>query len=144
MNDIQKNEELLFKKVITILEKAKNSVVQSVNTNMVFAYWLIGREIVLEIQAGDKRADYGKEILINLSDKLITKYGAGYSVPNLQNFRKFFLAFPERFEIQYPLGTKSENQIKTDIEKQYPAGTKSQHNQKSHPMGDEFSQRCSA
>ncbi len=44
----------LFNRVIAILEEVRSSVVHSVNSNMVAAYWLIGREIVMEIQDGEK------------------------------------------------------------------------------------------
>ncbi len=40
----------LFSRVAFILEDARNSVVRAVNSNMVLAYWLIGREIVQELQ----------------------------------------------------------------------------------------------
>ena len=29
---------------------------------MVIAYWLIGREVVQQIQGGDERAEYGKQV----------------------------------------------------------------------------------
>ena len=45
--------------------------------------WLVGREIVLEIQAGEKRAEYGKQALKELSHRLTEQYGSGFSVTNL-------------------------------------------------------------
>jgi hypothetical protein len=36
----------LMDRVVTILDQARNNVVRAVNSNMVIAYWLIGREIV--------------------------------------------------------------------------------------------------
>lgn len=47
-----KKPDALFDRVVSILEKARGNVVRAVNTNMVLAYWLIGREIVEEIQRG--------------------------------------------------------------------------------------------
>ena len=44
----EKNNDSLFSRVVTILESARSNVVRSVNSNMVVAYWLIGREIVQE------------------------------------------------------------------------------------------------
>jgi len=44
--------DALFDRIVTILEQARGNVVRAVNTNMVLAYWLIGREIVEEIQRG--------------------------------------------------------------------------------------------
>jgi len=114
----------LFDRVATILEQARGNVVRAVNTNMVLAYWLIGREIVQELQGGKGRAEYGKQMLLDLSTRLALRYGNGYSVPNLQNFRKFYLTFNDRVavehEIQYPVGTKS-----AEVLIQYPAGAKS-------------------
>jgi hypothetical protein len=46
----------LFNRVVSILEHARSNVVRAVNNNMVIAYWLIGREILHEIQDGTKRA----------------------------------------------------------------------------------------
>ncbi len=50
--------EQLFDRVVSILEQARGNVVRAVNSNMVLAYWLIGREIIEEIQGGDARAEY--------------------------------------------------------------------------------------
>ena len=87
----------LFDRVAAILEEARASVVRTVNTRMVIAYWLIGREIVQEEQGGKRRAGYGDALLEDLSRRLTKRYGRGYSVANLKNFRQFYLCFPERF-----------------------------------------------
>ena len=52
----------LFERVVSILEEAKSNVVRAVNSNMVIAYWPIGREIVEEIQHGKGRAEYGEKV----------------------------------------------------------------------------------
>ncbi|MDX9976039.1 MAG: DUF1016 N-terminal domain-containing protein [FCB group bacterium] len=57
----------LFDRVATILEEARASIVRTVNSRMVVAYWLIGREIVQEEQGGKKRADYGNALIEDLS-----------------------------------------------------------------------------
>ena len=44
-----KNPDALFGRVVSILEQARGNVVRAVNTQMVLAYWLIGREIVVEV-----------------------------------------------------------------------------------------------
>jgi len=67
----------LFDRVVSILEQARGNVVRSVNNNMVVAYWLIGREIVQQIQSGGERAEYGKQVIEQLSAKLTRKYGRG-------------------------------------------------------------------
>ncbi len=59
-NKINCPESPLFERIVSILEQARNNVVRAVNANMVISYWLIGREIVQEIQGGVERAEYGK------------------------------------------------------------------------------------
>ena len=79
----------------SILEQARGNVVRAVNYNMVVAYWLIGREIVMELQRGQERAGYGDQMLKLLSGRLTQRFGAGYSPTNLRNFRFFYLAYSE-------------------------------------------------
>jgi predicted nuclease of restriction endonuclease-like (RecB) superfamily len=54
------------------------------------------------------------------------RYGNGFSVPNLQNFRKFYLAYNTRVITAAPI--------------QYPTGTELIPLRKSHPSGDELVQ----
>ena len=107
--DIRKSgHDFLFDRVVSILEEARSNVVQSVNTNMVLAYWLIGREIVQELQRGEERADYGKRILEDLSSRLKKRYGTGYSLTNLKYFRTFYQVYQDRLpEIGRPSGDQS-------------------------------------
>ena len=86
----------LFDRVITILEQARTNVVRTVNSEMVLAYWHIGREIVQELQKGEDRAEYGKQIIKELSAKLNEKYGKGFSTTNLWYFRQFYVVYSNR------------------------------------------------
>ena len=104
MDDLIEEQPNLFDRVVSILEEARSNVVNSVNSNMVMGYWLIGREIVEEIQSGEKRAEYGKQIVKNLSDKLMRKYKKGFSAQSLWNFRKFYLIYNDRIENLSPPG----------------------------------------
>lgn len=58
------------------------------------AYWEIGRHIVKVEQANNLRAEYGEQLLQNISSVLTARHGNGFSVTNLQNMRQFYLAFP--------------------------------------------------
>ena len=98
----------LFDRIVTILEQARGNVVRAVNTNMVAAYWMIGREIVEEVQRGKGRAKYGEKVMDSLSKRLTERYGKGFSPTTLQYFRKFYLAYPERCAgIPRPMGAES-------------------------------------
>lgn len=86
----------LFDRVAAILDEARGNVVRTVNTQMVLAYWLTGREIVQELQAGEERAAYGKQVVRELSRRLGEGYGRGFSLTNLQYFRTFYLTYASR------------------------------------------------
>lgn len=60
---------------------------------MTQTYWQIGKRIVEEEQGGRQRAEYGKALLKGLSQELTKEFGKGFSVDNLKNMRRFFLAF---------------------------------------------------
>lgn len=97
--------EPLFDRVADIIEQARGNIVRAVNRNMVLAYWLIGREIVQEIQDGKGRAAYGRKVLGELSRKLTERYGEGLSETSLKYFRTFYLAYADRLsQIGRPLG----------------------------------------
>jgi hypothetical protein len=86
----------LFDRVVSILDQARTDSLRAVNNNMVIAYWLIGREIVLEIQGGKERAEYGKQLIEQLSLQLTQKYGRGFSTTNLRYFRTFYTVYADR------------------------------------------------
>ncbi|MCD6526169.1 MAG: DUF1016 family protein [Desulfuromonas sp.] len=101
---IKPDGDSLFDRVVSILEQARGNVVRSVNSNMVLAYGLIGREIVQELQGGDERAEYGKRVIDGLSAKLSEQFGRGFSSPTLWNYRQFYQVYSDRFEILSPSG----------------------------------------
>ena len=85
-----------FGRIASILEQVRGNVVRAVNTNMVLAYWLIGREIVQELQQGQGRAEYGKQIIEDLSARLKSCFGRGFSTTNLRYFRTFYTVYTDR------------------------------------------------
>lgn len=103
----QKVIETLYHRVSEYLQNAQQRVVQSVNTEMVKAYWLIGRDIVEEEQKGKSRADYGENLIEGLSKRLIYDFGKGYSVAVLWNIRQFYLAYPQGNQILSALRRES-------------------------------------
>ena len=102
-----KDPGALFGRIVSILEQARGNVVRAVNTNMVLAYWLIGREIVQELQGGEARAEYGKKVVEELSTRLTERYGKGFSAQTLWKFRLFYQAYSDRVTILSPSGIES-------------------------------------
>jgi len=83
----------LFKKATQHIENAREDVRRSVNSEMVKAYWLIGRDLVEEEQQGKARADYGTYLIGWLSEQLTKKYGKGFSISTLKDIRLFYLTY---------------------------------------------------
>ena len=77
-----------------LVSDAKSHLVQTVNTTLVQTNWNIGRYIVEFEQKGNAKAKYGIELLTSLAKLLRIKLGKGYSRPNLNNMRKFYLLYP--------------------------------------------------
>ncbi len=99
--------EALFDRVAVILDEARGNVVRAVNTQMVLAYWLIGREIVQDLQGGEERAAYGKGLVTDLSRRLTERYGKGFSAQVLWSFRQFYLVYADRGAFLFPSGRET-------------------------------------
>ena len=138
----------LFDRVATILEQARANVVRSVNSEMVIAYWLVGREIVEEEQQGEKRAEYGKRMIADLSQRLTERYGKGFSVAHLKNIRQFYLTFRSRMpEIGYTPSSQLPGSKSYPMSSELAIPDKGRHmgdqrlETKDCPVGGEFEQQ---
>lgn len=89
----------------SIIEQARQNAYRSINLAMLQRNWLLGKRISDEILNGEKRAEYGNEIIKRLSEALTGMYGKGFTKSYLYNFVRFYKAFPNIF--QSPIG-KSE------------------------------------
>jgi predicted nuclease of restriction endonuclease-like (RecB) superfamily len=96
-----------YEDIKTLLHLARSQVYSYINETMTATYWQIGKRIVEEEQHGEVRAKYGKGLIINLSQELTSEFGKGFSVDNLKNMRRFYLAFQKsetvssQFKISY-------------------------------------------
>lgn len=91
--------------VKAIISQARKVTVQTVNSAMVVAYWLIGKRIVEEQQQGQDTTKYGEQVLKKLSKNLVSDFGNGFSYANLRNMRQFYRTYPD-IEICYTLCSK--------------------------------------
>lgn len=88
-----------------ILQSARQKTYQAISFAMIEAYWKIGEKIVVQEQNGKERANYGEEVLKELSKSLTAEFGKGFSSANLRNFRQFYLTYPDE-QICYTLCSK--------------------------------------
>lgn len=77
-----------------ILVSARTNVARQVNSELLTAYWNIGRIICEYEQSDPERADYGKRTIKELSRTLTQEFGKGFSVSNIQFMRRFYQAYP--------------------------------------------------
>src|SRR5690554_1315291 len=82
-----------FSQIVDLLQSARGNVVRTINQTMVTTYFEIGRMNVEEEQGGKERAEYGKQLLKELSKVLTKEFGKGFSVQNLERMRSSYLTY---------------------------------------------------
>ena len=78
-----------------VIINSRNKIAYEINNTMVFAYWNVGRIIVENEQNGNIKAEYGKQVIKELSKELRKILGSGFSVSNLFNMKKFYIIYPK-------------------------------------------------
>ncbi len=125
--DISQRLELgaLVAELRTIIHSARRTAATTINTLQVLTNFEIGRRIVEHEQKGEKRAEYGKELLKELSAQLTEEFGKGFSVSNLQLMRKFFIENQSRIQqkpsvklLPTPFAQKASGQLKNTANRQ--------------------------
>ncbi len=84
----------LFGEIRSLIEQSRQQVAVAVNSAMSMLYWQIGKRINEEVLQ-NKRAEYGKEIVVTLSRHLEIEYGKGFSEKQLRHCLRFAETFPE-------------------------------------------------
>lgn len=92
-------ETKLFEQIATLLNAARQRVMNTVNHTMVQTYFEIGRMIVEDELQGSSRSKYGSAQLKSLSQKLTNQFGKGFSERNLKNMRQFYLTYSEQSQL---------------------------------------------
>ena len=94
MKEFKYIDEGFYKEIRKVLEEARGRVYRNIQSEMVLAYWQIGKMIV-EKQGGESRAKYGDGLIKELSIQMTKDFGKGYTERNLRFMRAFFLVFPK-------------------------------------------------
>ena len=88
-----KEVDVLYNDIKKLIEESRNRVYKTINTEMIKLYWNIGK-MTIEKQSGNKKAKYNDYITKELSIRLTTAFGKGFSKRNLERKRKFYLCYP--------------------------------------------------
>ena len=85
----------MIKEIKQIIIEIRKKIAYEINETMLNAYWNIGRIIVENEQKGNIKAEYGKQVIKELSKELKQTLGSGFSISNLFNMRKFYNLYPK-------------------------------------------------
>ena len=92
--DIERNRNKLIESIKEIILDARKSVAINVNHELIAAYWNIGKIIVNNEKVNNVDAISSRQIILELSKRLATEIGKGFSRSNLFNMRKFYVTYP--------------------------------------------------
>lgn len=81
-----------FKEISDIIAQARNRAEVAVNSELVMLYWNVVKVIKTQILEGNK-PEYGKNVIAQLSQDLVSEYGRGYGQRNLFQMVKFYEVF---------------------------------------------------
>jgi len=87
--DIQKSEyQELLSDLISLIEKTKLNVISYANSSLTILFWHVGNRVLTKTLQ-NKRADYGKQIVVTLSRELVERFGNNYEERNLRRMIQF-------------------------------------------------------
>lgn len=93
------DEASLYQRIRDLVVAARQTVARGIDLVQVRTNFEIGRHIVEHEQQGKNRADYGKELLTSLADRLTREFGKGFARSNIAYMRSFYLAYASRAQI---------------------------------------------
>ena len=91
----QYNTQSLIQDLRQIIEQARGQVAATANYTQTMMYWHIGERINREV-LGNKRAEYGKQIVSAVSTQLQEEYGKkGFEPRSIWRMMQFAQVFPD-------------------------------------------------
>lgn len=91
---LESTNKKLFVDIQSIIDEGKQQISQTVNSTLTILYWTVGKRILQDVIQYE-RADYGKQIIKELSKQLIAQYGKGWGEKQLRHCVNFAEVFPE-------------------------------------------------
>lgn len=101
MSKIEKHTPQLFNDVCLIIEETRYRIATTINSEVCLMNWSVGKRIKEDVLYNE-RAEYGKEIIKNLSAKLTERYGKGWGDRKLLHCIRSAYTFSEE-EIVYAM-----------------------------------------
>ena len=102
MNRLEKTDSLdIVLEISALIEESKQQVVRTANSTLTLLFWQVGKRINEEVLKNE-RAQYGKQIIADVTTQLELKYGKNFAEKNLRRMMQFSIEFSD-FEIVVPL-----------------------------------------
>ena len=99
----KKDYQTLLEQINLVYQEGRRNAAITVNAHLVKTYWAVGQYIVEFEQKGQVTAEYGKQLLPQLSKDLSISLGKGFSRSNLNRMRQFYLEYPNCAELPHNL-----------------------------------------
>ena len=98
MSDLISNKEYsqLIENIGNTITGARENSYRAINKELIQSYWLIGKYIVDFEQEGNIKADYGSNLLLQISKDLKIHYGKGFSISNVFRMRLLYIKYPQK------------------------------------------------
>lgn len=93
-DDLTRSIDPLFQEIRQLIDTAKQRAAVAINAEITLLYWQIGNRIQTEVLQG-QRGEYGKQEIVNLSQRLTQTYGKGGSERQLRHCLRFAATFPD-------------------------------------------------
>jgi predicted nuclease of restriction endonuclease-like (RecB) superfamily len=103
MSDLIPEIDSIYGDTRSLIASARLQAYSAVNSAMIQAYWNIGKIIAKNEQQSDEQAEYGDQLIKELSERLTTDFGDGFKKQNLRRMNSFYAAFPKMNEVRSEL-----------------------------------------
>jgi predicted nuclease of restriction endonuclease-like (RecB) superfamily len=92
--EIDKSSNQLIGELVALIEEGKKQLAYAATATTALTYWRVGKRINTDILA-NKRADYGKHIVVSVARQLMDRYGKSYEEKNLRRMMQFAQIFSD-------------------------------------------------
>lgn len=105
LENVNSSDEIeLYSDVCHIIEGSRQRLATTINAEICMMHWQIGKRIKEDVLY-NQRAEYGKQVIQNLSDKLTTQFGKGWGYEKLKHCVRSAYLFSED-DIRYAVRTQ--------------------------------------
>ncbi len=95
MKKLNKSYDLLVNDLIFLIEENRKKLAATANAVLTITYWQVGKRINKDF-LDNKRAEYGKQIVVSVARHLTSRYGKSFEEKNLRRMMQFAQVFDDR------------------------------------------------